>query len=170
MPEPGQVVHFRKGDGVWCGDYSSGGIWSEDVGAVTCLKCREADVFLKRPKTKIEVHLRKGDGAWCGGTFAWGEWSDDRLKVTCEKCREASFGKPVPVTSPLSTQVGGNHYKDMPIQPVEFIHKNGIGFCAGAAIKYLSRWNKPGCGGVKDLEKARHFIDILIELETKPNA
>lgn len=28
----------------------------------------------------------------------------------------------------LTTQVGGNHYKDMPIQPVEYIHKNGIGY------------------------------------------
>ena len=28
----------------------------------------------------------------------------------------------------LTTQVGGNHYKDMPIQPVEYIHKNGTMF------------------------------------------
>lgn len=33
----------------------------------------------------------------------------------------------------LDVQVGGAHYKDMPIQPVEFIHRNGIGFCEGAA-------------------------------------
>lgn len=65
--------------------------------------------------------------------------------------------------SALSTQVSGTHYKDMPIQPVEFIHKNGIGFCEGAVIKYVSRWKKKN--GVEDLKKARHFLDLLIEME-----
>ena len=63
----------------------------------------------------------------------------------------------------LDVQVGGAHYKDMPIQPVEFIHRNGIGFCEGAAIKYLARWRSKG--GLEDLRKARHFIDLLIEME-----
>lgn len=63
----------------------------------------------------------------------------------------------------LRAQVGGGHYKDMVIQPVEFIHKNGIGFAEGSAIKYLCRWRKKG--GIEDLKKARHFIDLLIEME-----
>ena len=64
----------------------------------------------------------------------------------------------------MTTQVGGNHYKDMVIQPFEYIHKNGIGFAEGCAIKYLSRWRAKG--GIEDLRKARHFIDMLIEAET----
>lgn len=60
-------------------------------------------------------------------------------------------------------QVGGNHYKDMTIQPVEYIHRNELGFCVGSAIKYLSRYKSKD--GKRDLEKARHFIDLLIELE-----
>lgn len=68
-------------------------------------------------------------------------------------------------TSPLDVQVGGNHYKDMKIQPVEFIHANQLGFMEGAVIKYVSRWREKG--GVTDLEKARHFVDMLIDLETK---
>jgi hypothetical protein len=63
----------------------------------------------------------------------------------------------------LATQVGGGHYKDMAIQPVEFIHKNDIGFIEGCAIKYLCRWRSKN--GVEDLMKARHFIDMLIEME-----
>ena len=59
-------------------------------------------------------------------------------------------------------QVGGGHYKDLPIQPVEYIHKNGIGFLEGNAIKYLTRWRRKG--GIEDLRKARHCIDLLIEL------
>jgi hypothetical protein len=65
----------------------------------------------------------------------------------------------------LSQQVGGSHYKNLVIQPVEYIHRNKIGFCEGSAIKYLSRWRDKG--GVEDLKKAKHFIDLLIEMETK---
>lgn len=69
---------------------------------------------------------------------------------------------PTPASA-LSSQVGGGHYKDMKIQPVEYIHKNGIGFAEGCVIKYVSRWRAKG--GVEDLKKARHFLDLLIELE-----
>lgn len=65
--------------------------------------------------------------------------------------------------SPKSSQVGGSHYKDMPIQPAEFIIKNGIGWAEGCAIAYLSRWRQKG--GIEDLRKARHTIDLLIEQE-----
>ena len=65
----------------------------------------------------------------------------------------------------LDIQVGGNHYKKLKIQPVEYIHANGLGFCEGNAIKYLSRWRDKG--GVADLEKAKHYIELLIELETR---
>ncbi len=68
--------------------------------------------------------------------------------------------------SALERQEGGNHYKDMAIQPVEFIHRNGIGFIEGCAIKYLCRWRVKG--GVDDLRKARHFLDLLIEMEQPP--
>lgn len=63
----------------------------------------------------------------------------------------------------LGVQVGGSHYKDLKIQPVQYIHANGIPFIEGSVIKYMTRWRDKG--GVKDLEKARHFIDLLIELE-----
>lgn len=67
--------------------------------------------------------------------------------------------------SALKEQVGGSHYKDMAIQPVEYIHKNGIGFIEGAVIKYVSRWKNKA--GIADLQKARHMIDLLIEMESK---
>lgn len=67
----------------------------------------------------------------------------------------------------LQHQEGGQHYRDMAIQPVEFIHKNGIGFIEGCIIKYLSRWRKKN--GIEDLRKAKHLLEILIELEeTQP--
>jgi hypothetical protein len=67
--------------------------------------------------------------------------------------------------SALGKQEGGDHYKKMKIQPIEYIHANGIPFAEGCAIKYLTRWRDKG--GVEDLKKARHFIDLLIELETR---
>lgn len=63
----------------------------------------------------------------------------------------------------LDTQVGGDHYKRMPIQPITFIHENKIPFIEGNVIKYLCRWSEKG--GVEDLKKARHYIDLLIQLE-----
>jgi len=66
--------------------------------------------------------------------------------------------------SALDTQVGGGHYKNMVIQPAEYNHKNGIGYIEGSVIKYVSRWRNKN--GVEDLKKARHFLDILIEMET----
>ena len=65
--------------------------------------------------------------------------------------------------SSLNIQVGGNHYKEMPIQPIEYIMKNNIGCMEGTAIKYISRWRSKG--GVEDLKKARHYLDMLIEFE-----
>ena len=66
-------------------------------------------------------------------------------------------------TDPLSVQVGGGHYKSMAIQPVEYITKNNLPYCEANVIKYISRWREKG--GKKDLEKAKHYIDMLIQLE-----
>ena len=65
----------------------------------------------------------------------------------------------------LSKQVAGNHYKDLPIQPVEYIHANALGYFEGNVVKYVSRWRKKN--GIADLEKAKHYIELLIELETR---
>jgi hypothetical protein len=66
--------------------------------------------------------------------------------------------------SALDVQTGGSHYKDLKIQPVEYIHANDLGFCEGSVVKYITRWRAKN--GIEDLKKARHFIDLLIELES----
>lgn len=65
----------------------------------------------------------------------------------------------------LERQVAGSHYKDLPIQPVEYIYANALGYFEGNVIKYISRWRKKN--GLADLEKAKHYIELLIELETR---
>ncbi len=67
--------------------------------------------------------------------------------------------------SALDRQEGGDHYKGLAIQPVEYIHANNLPFCEGSVIKYVTRWRSKN--GIKDLEKAKHFIELLIELETR---
>ena len=67
------------------------------------------------------------------------------------------------MSNPLDTQVGGSHYKSLPIQPVEFCFRNRIPYLEGAAIKYICRHREKG--GKQDLDKAIHYLEILKSLE-----
>ena len=60
-------------------------------------------------------------------------------------------------------QHGGNHYKNYAIQPTEYNIKNGLNFCEGNVVKYITRWRDKG--GLVDLLKAKHYIEMLIETE-----
>ena len=62
--------------------------------------------------------------------------------------------------SPLTVQVGGDHYRKMKIQPIEFILANDIGFLEGCVIKRICRYKDKN--GVEDLQKAKHEIELLI--------
>ena len=72
-----------------------------------------------------------------------------------------SEGKPE--KSALDVQVGGGHYKNLAIQPMEYSMANGLDACQHTIIKYVTRFRDKG--GIVDLEKARHTIDMLIEFE-----
>ena len=61
----------------------------------------------------------------------------------------------------LETQIGGDHYKELSIQPIEYILANKLGFCEGNVIKYITRYKSKN--GLEDLKKAKHYIDMLIE-------
>lgn len=63
----------------------------------------------------------------------------------------------------LDVQVGGDHYKGFKIQPVEFCFTNNIPYLESTAIKYLCRWRSKG--GIQDLDKAIHFIQLLKDFE-----
>lgn len=65
----------------------------------------------------------------------------------------------------LETQIGGSHYKDMNIQPLEFIMANKLPYCEANIIKYVCRYKSKN--GIQDLNKARHYLDILIEHEQR---
>jgi hypothetical protein len=67
--------------------------------------------------------------------------------------------------SALNKQVGGSHYKKLKIQPVEYIHANGIPFIEGCIIKYATRWRDKG--GLQDIDKIIQFAELLKELELR---
>jgi hypothetical protein len=60
-------------------------------------------------------------------------------------------------------QVGGGHYKDCPIQPIEYALANNFNYWESMALKYLSRHRTKN--GRQDLEKLIHCIQLGIETE-----
>ena len=66
-------------------------------------------------------------------------------------------------SSALDKQVGGSHYVDCKFQPIEYIVGNGLSFCEGNIVKYITRHKAKG--GRADVEKVIHYAQLLLELE-----
>lgn len=64
--------------------------------------------------------------------------------------------------NPLQEQIGGEHYR-LPIQPIEYIYRNGLDFIQGNIVKYATRFKKKG--GVQDLKKIIHYARLAAKLE-----
>jgi hypothetical protein len=110
----------------------------------------------------------KEKGDWkCNSDRA--EWIKENAKMETEPFGSAALtGWPYSVEKkdePYGRQIGGDHYSKYPIQPTEYIIKNNLNFCEGNVIKYVTRWKDKG--GVEDLKKARHYLDMLIEEVSK---
>jgi len=67
--------------------------------------------------------------------------------------------------SAYDKQIGGSHYKKMKIQPSKFVIENELLFPEGNVIKYICRHRYKN--GKEDLEKAVHFIEMIIERDYK---
>ena len=72
------------------------------------------------------------------------------------------------VPNALDVQVGGSHYKDLAIQPIEYIHANKLGFSEGNVVKYITRHRQKH--GADDVRKVIHYCQLLLELEYGANA
>ncbi len=108
----------------------------------------------------IEVTFRNNDMKRAkSNTFRWNHHNT---------CSDIIAWRPVVVDSEkvetaLDTQIGGEHYKKYAIQPAEFITKNKLGCLEGYVIKRICRYEDKN--GLEDLKKAKHEIDLLIELK-----
>jgi Protein of unknwon function (DUF3310) len=103
----------------------------------------------------LGVHQIKGGGVLYDDQEEWFFTSDGVISGL--DCFEARIEN----ATATSHQVGGDHYRNMTIQPIDFIMANGLGFCEGNVIKYVTRY--PFKNGLEDLKKARHYIDLMIE-------
>lgn len=65
------------------------------------------------------------------------------------------------------SQIGGGHYTKLAIQPMEYSMRNGLNACQHSVIKYVTRYKDKG--GIEDLRKVRHCIDLLIQYEIDKN-
>lgn len=88
----------------------------------------------------------------------------------CELCETQKryatpMNEPCHSLSALSTQVGGDHYSKLPIQPMEYSMANNLDACQHTIIKYVTRFRDKN--GIEDLQKAKHVIDMLIAFEER---
>lgn len=114
---------------------------------------------------------RKEDGHWllfkakgkhagiCVENMTFGTavvgWIDEQL--------DDEMNTPKPSIGAFDTQVGGDNYKKMAIQPAEYCQKNGLHFMESCVIKYVSRHRTKN--GKQDIDKAIHFLEMLKEME-----
>ena len=97
---------------------------------------------------------------WHGGAL---DRAPECPGCNASKGRDATIQPDEPWPRAIATQVGGDHYSKMAIQPMEYSMKNGLDACQHTAIKYISRFRDKG--GIEDLRKAKHVIDMLIQFE-----
>ena len=86
-----------------------------------------------------------------------------------DKDPSAAYSFPSERTSPVITntalniQVGGGHYKDMKIQPIEYIHANNLSFLEGNVVKYITRHKTKN--KAQDIRKVIHYCELILQLE-----
>ena len=92
--------------------------------------------------------------------------TSNTLKKTLLKSHRATHSD----NSAFSEQVSGDHYKSLKIQPLEYCMANNLNACQTHVVKYVSRYDrkwKSKKDQIKDLKKAKHVIDMQIELLKK---
>ena len=57
-------------------------------------------------------------------------------------------------------QIGGSHYQ-LPIQPIDYIVKNELGYREGNVVKYISRHKSKN--GKEDIMKAIHYLEMILK-------
>lgn len=76
-----------------------------------------------------------------------------------KRANKGSASRGVPKGS--SRQVGGDHYKSLPIQPSHYIRRNRLGWYEGNIVKYATRHASKGKR--VDIEKVIHYAELILE-------
>ena len=95
--------------------------------------------------------------------------AEDRDDFIIRSIREdAEIREALNKERPLQKQVGGNHYKNCMIQPVEYICANKLDFLEGNIVKYITR-HRTKSEGAKDIEKVIHYAELILQLVYNEN-
>ncbi len=89
---------------------------------------------------------------------------EDLVQYTPEMLDDPRFKPYIAPVSALDSQIGGDHYRQGGIQPVQYIEANALGFLEGCVVKRLTRHNRPTGKGLQDIDKAIHELQLLREL------
>lgn len=127
-----------------------------------CVKLRAVQTEWTIPRLQIEVTKIRANAQ----AFSVGTVGASVLYLVDKVEPEAVTGeaKQPESNDAHERQVGGTHYQ-LPIQPIDYIMANGLGYCEANVVKYVSRWKAKG--GVQDLRKAIHYLEMLIDAVEK---
>jgi len=154
--------HLNRHQGKPCPDCGAN---PDYIAPLTATQCKslgdsitEPQPYVTEPKVVVEDILvartidgKQGVGRVFGPSDSW--------ELPPESVPDVTFGVDE-ATSFTHQQVGGTHY-DKPIQPIEYIDANQLGFCEGNIIKYITRYKDKN--GLEDLHKVKWYIEHLIE-------
>ncbi len=107
----------------------------------------------------------------CGNEYPNGEYSCGKCAMLmCEQCYYGDGSicsiceEKRLMMSALKTQIGGSHYKDCRIQPIEYIEANNLPFLEGSVVKRVTRHLHESGKGIEDIDKAIHELQLIKEL------
>lgn len=63
----------------------------------------------------------------------------------------------------MTNQVGGDHYRNKAIEPIQYIMENKLGYCEGNVIKYVTRHQEKG--GAQDIHKAIQYLHFILQYQ-----
>lgn len=84
-------------------------------------------------------------------------WVNDTSRTVEQRLAAARFDQ-----AATERQVGGDHYKSLKIQPIEYIDANNLPYLEGNVIKYVTRHASKN--GVQDIDKAIHYLELIKQM------
>jgi len=115
---------------------------------------KDTDYLVKMGNDKLQV-IRKGiDGVRSSALFGGILWQRH------SQPEELPFVDDEPENA-WRKQEGGNHYKNLKIQPMQYALDNKLDYAQANVVKYVTRHASKN--GKEDLLKAIHNIELMIE-------
>ena len=153
QPVPSNIlVEYRLDDGTVCTDPAGELCWGHEdcPGDIVAYKVVEQSTAQQPADSATLAEETLSALGWTFDGQAWVENAVVEMRIGM-------------VPNALDVQVGGTHYKDCAIQPIEYIHANKLGFAEGNVVKYITRHRQKH--GADDVRKVIHYCQLLLELE-----